>query len=291
MTKTLKTPTEILEAAAVDPEARAAARERIQKLEMPEPYPPQEKTEREGIDILVIPDSHATPGVPNHRYEWAGRLAADQGVDCVIELGDWHEMGALSGFDQGKRDFEGRRYWEDIDVGLDARLRFRRELAGHEPRLIACMGNHEYRTARFLESEPRFEGILGMEDFRHEELGWESIPFLESVAVAGITVSHYHVSGVRSQPVGGIHQAANMLSKIMRSAIMGHTHTYDFATRSTPGQRLQGLVAGCWFEHRMEWAGPANDFYHPALTILRSAHDGRYDLEVWSLERVKQVYG
>ena len=287
-----QTPTEILEAASVDPEARAAARERIQNLELPEPYPPREKSERKGIDILIIPDSHSTPGVPNHRYEIAGRLAADQGVDVVLELGDWHEMGSLSSYDQGKQQFEGRRYWQDIDVGLDARLRFRRELAGHEPRLIACMGNHEQRLQTFLSSEPRFDDILSMDDYRHADLGWESIPYLETVEVAGILASHFFVSGVRSMPVGGLHQAANCIAKTMRSTIMGHTHTYDYAVRSDPtGRKLHGLVAGCWFEHRQEWAGPANALYDRALTILRNAHDGEYDLEVWGLERVKQVYG
>ena len=92
-------PADILAAASVDPEARAAARERIQKLEVPAPYPAVERPTL-GIDILVVPDSHATPGVPNHRYEWLGRLANDQGVDVVVDIGDWFDMNSLNAYDK-----------------------------------------------------------------------------------------------------------------------------------------------------------------------------------------------
>jgi predicted phosphodiesterase len=287
-----RTAAEELRNASMDGAEREAAREKVQRLETPDPYPPIDHPPEQGIDILVIPDSHATPGVPNHRYEWAGRLAADQGIDCVVELGDWHDMASLSQWDQGKKVFEGRRYWEDIDIGLDARLRFARELAGHSPRLIACVGNHEDRISRFIESEPRFEGIIGLEDLRHDELGWESIPFTKPVDVSGVLFNHYHVSGVMSRPVGGIHQASNVISKTLRSSVMGHTHVWDAAVRSdSTGHRLHGLVAGCYFEHYMDWAGPANALYHRCLTILRNCQDGEYDLEVWGMDRIKATYG
>jgi len=286
-------PADILAEASVDPEARAAARERIQKLEVPDAYPPIERPTLDGIDILVVPDSHAMPGIPNHRYEWLGRLANDQGVDVVVDIGDWFDMNSLNAYDKpGSRSFEGRRYWEDVDIGLDARLRFRRELAGHEPRLIACLGNHEARISRFLEEEPRFEDIIGLGDLRAEELGWEQVPFLEPIEVAGTWFSHYFISGVMSRPVGGVHQAANIIAKQLSSCVMGHTHVLDFAIRGTRGGFMLGLVVGCFFEHYMDWAGPqANALYNRGVAILRNAQGGEFDLEWWSMDRIKARYG
>jgi hypothetical protein len=285
-------PADILAAASVDPEARAAARERIQKLEVPAPYPAVERPTLGGQCVLVVPDSHATPGIPNHRYEWLGRLANDQGVDVVVDIGDWFDMNSLNAYDKpGSRSFEGRRYWEDIDIGLDARLRFRRELAGHEPRLIACLGNHEARITRFVEEEPRFEDIIGLDDLRAEELGWEQIPFLSPVEVAGTFFAHYFTSGVMSRPVGGIHQAAAIVAKQLASGVMGHTHTMDYAVRTdAAGRHLHGLVVGCYFEHHMDWAGPANALYNRGVAILRNAQISEFDLEWWSMERIKARY-
>jgi predicted phosphodiesterase len=286
-------PADILAAASVDPEARAAARERIQKLEVPAPYPAVERPTLGGQCVLVVPDSHATPGIPNHRYEWLGRLANDQGVDVVVDIGDWFDVNSLNAYDKpGSRSFEGRRYWEDVDIGLDARLRFRRELAGHEPRLIACLGNHESRITRFLEEEPRFEDIIGLDDLRAEELGWQQVPFLEPIEVAGTWFAHYFISGVMSRPVGGVHQAANIIAKQLSSCVMGHTHTLDMAVRSdAAGRHLHGLVVGCFFEHNMDWAGPANALYNRGVAILRNARGGEFDLEWWGLDRIKSRYG
>ena len=293
----MATPADKLREASVrlDPSLRDAARQRIHDLEIPKPYPKPKKKypPADGLKILVVPDSHAMPGVPNHRYEWLGRMAADQGVDVVVDIGDWFDMESLNAYDKpGSRSFEGRSYWEDIDIGLDARLRFRRELGGHEPRLVACLGNHEARISRFIEEEPRFEGIVGLEDLRAADLGWEQIPFREPIEIAGTFYCHFHISGVMSRPVGGVHQAANMIAKQLSSCVMGHTHILDYAVRAdASGRHLNGLVVGCYFENDHEWAGPANRVYNRGLVLLNNCKDGGFDMEWWGMERVRARYG
>jgi hypothetical protein len=71
-------------------------------------------------DHLVIPDPHATPGVSNDRFEWAGRLVVDRQPSTIVCLGDLWDMASLSSYDKGKKSFEGRKYVNDIKVGVDA---------------------------------------------------------------------------------------------------------------------------------------------------------------------------
>ena len=269
-------------------------------LVTPEPYP-REDHAADGIDILVIPDSHANPGCDNRRYEWLGRFAADHRPAVILDIGDHFDMHSLNSFDsKGSKAFQGASYWADIDAGIDARLRFqgqidaynrtRRKDDRYHPRKVFCWGNHEYRQTKFLNDEPRFDGILGPQDFQSEALGWEEYPFLEPVEIAGITFAHYHVSGVRSMPVSGIHQAASLVQKQLKSCVMGHTHTADFSIRGGP-DHVFGLVVGVYTEERFDYAGPANDLWWRGVCLLRNAREGRYDLEMWSIDRIKARYG
>ena len=287
-------------------EAEAQSSVRARELVAPPPYPREPDHTEDGIDILAIPDSHARPGPDgappdNRRYEWLGRFAADHRPDVIVDLGDWWDLHALNTYDgKGSRGFQGASYWRDIDAGIDARLRFQAQIDNHNrsrrksdrynPRKVFCLGNHENRITRFLNEEPRFEGIVGLQDLQSKELGWEQIPFLQPVEIAGIAFAHYHVSGVRSMPVGGLHQAASLVHKQLKSCVMGHTHTADFSIRGGP-DHVFGLVVGVYTEDRFDYAGPANDLWWRGACLLRNCRNGVYDLEMWSMDRIKALYG
>ena len=101
----------------------------IQQLNPPPPYRRVESKAKLGKTILVVPDSHAKPGIPNHRYEWLGRLAVDIKPDYIVNIGDMWDMHSLNSFDKpGSKSFNGASYWKDIDVGLDGMLRFNYQL-------------------------------------------------------------------------------------------------------------------------------------------------------------------
>ena len=282
-------------------EAKRQSSVRARELTPPEPYP-REDHPSEGIDILVIPDSHANPGYNNRRYEWLGRFAADHKPAAIVDIGDWFDMHSLNTHDgKGAKSFQGASYWADIDAGIDARLRFQGQIDAHNrtrrkadryfPRKVFCVGNHEHRITRFLNEEPRFDGIVGLQDLQSEELGWEQIPFLEPIEIAGISFAHYFVSGVMGRAVGGLHQAASLVSKQLASCVMGHTHTYDHSVRSdAAGRHVQGLVVGVYTEERFDYAGPANDLWRRGLCLLRNCRAGDYDLEWWSMDRIKAQY-
>jgi hypothetical protein len=284
-----------------DPEKSEAISNAIHNLEKPDPYPRGKKKYYQGPKILVIPDSHAKVGVQNHRYEWLGRMVTDLKPDYIVDIGDWFDMHSLNGYDKpGSKSFRGASYWRDIEVGLDARLRFQNQIdiynrgrkkdSRYSPELIFCVGNHENRINKFVEEEPRFEGIISLDDLKSKELGWEQIPFLDVKEIEGCSFSHYFTSGVMGRPISGLHQASSLLTKRFQTCIQGHTHTYDHSVKSTATKHIHGLVVGCYFEHKEPWAGPANLMWRRGVCVLNDVRNGDFDLEFWGIDRIKAKY-
>ena len=69
--------------------------------------------------IIVIPDSHAKPGVSNRRAEWLGKLIVDIKPDIVVDMGDTADMESLCSYDRGHKSFQGRTYAKDIEAHND----------------------------------------------------------------------------------------------------------------------------------------------------------------------------
>lgn len=190
---------------------------------------------------LVIGDSHAHPDDPNHRFEWLGHMVADRCPHIVVDIGDSADMPSLFGYDRGAKGplFEGRSYWRDIDAYLDAKERFEQALSPMKPRLVRLMGNHEDRITRFLDCEPRFRGIVGLEDLGDARLGWEVVPFLEQITLDGVVYCHYFKSpGGGDRPIGGVVPARSVILKRPGSfsRVFGHSHrTSGPETTNTPG--------------------------------------------------------
>ena len=168
------------------------AERRVGKTGKPSRLPKLPAPKVTGRTHLVIGDAHCQADVPNQRFEWLGKFVAELKPDVVVDIGDWWDMPSLNTFDRpGSKSFEGRRYWLDIEAGVDAQERFQwalnkrnKELKQKcKPRLVRTLGNHEYRIQRALEQTPRFEGMIGLHDLMSAEFGWEEVPFREDVLV------------------------------------------------------------------------------------------------------------
>jgi hypothetical protein len=234
-----------------------------------------------------------------------GIFDAAKGPCTVVNIGDWFDLPSLNSFDRpGSKSFEGRRYRDDIDVGLDAqRLMFdeidnfnrpRRGKAKLDIDWHYCLGNHENRITRCISSDPaKLEGVMSLDDItNHGEFKWKIHPFLEPAFIDGIGFSHYWTSGVMGRAVGGENPAASILRKQMTSCIQGHTHTLDFAERTrSDGKKLSSAVVGCYFTHWEEWAGPANLLWTPGVAVLHGVVDGEFDFEWWSYKRIVSEFG
>lgn len=284
-----------------DYRARVAGRRAGARLPPPAPLPPREKPALPGIKMLCIGDSHAHPDHPNHRYEWLGRFVVDQQPDIVWDCGDWDDMPSLSAYDRkGSMSFEGRRYWLDIEAGIDAMERFQAQIDDYnrgrkkkyQPRLIRTLGNHEHRIERVINEEPRFAEIIGTRDLLSAEFGWEEYPFLEPLVVQGVAICHYFTSGVMGRPIGGENPAAMLLKRQFHSAIQGHSHQLDYCDRTdAAGHIVQAMHAGCYFDYDFDWAGKqSNRMYARGLLLLHNVHDGTFDPEWWSMDRIQERY-
>lgn len=247
------------------------------------------------LTILVIGDSHARHDVPNDRYTLLGRFAAKLRPDVIVDIGDWFDMPSLSSYDVGKACFEGRRYWRDIAAGIDAQERFQRELdraKGYVPYKLRTLGNHENRIGKVADIDPRFHGLIGTPDLCSAHYGWDEAAFLEVRRVGGVAFSHYFTSGVMGRAIGGETPARMVILKQHVSAVQGHSHLFDYAERTDPsGKRLCAAHAGCYFEHKEDYAGPANLMWRRGLLVLRNVVDGCFDPDWWSFDRIRRWLG
>jgi len=254
---------------------------------------------------LVIGDPHAKPGTSNRRFEWLGNLIMYRRPDVIVCVGDFSDMPSLSSYDRGKKDFEGRRFNNDVAATNDAlaridapRLRYnstkaKNRKAQYRPRKIMLGGNHdEDRIRRVVQSHPELDGTLSIAQLGYEAHGWEYAPYAIPIEVDGVWYNHFFPSGIKGEAISGMNVAQALLAKIMASATVGHNHLLDHALRALPnGQRIQALSAGCFFEHSEEYAKATEYMWWRGLCYKHDVRGGEYDLETLRMDRIMATEG
>ena len=253
-------------------------------------------------DILVVPDPHAHPDHHNDRADWLGKLILDKKPDVVVNMGDTFDMPSLSSYDKGKASFNGASYEKDIISGLDFLDRMWhpvKKAKRKKPYSVFLEGNHCHRLKKVLEYDPQLAGDrfgvsyknYQLKDYHNEVVYYEGqTPGI--FAVEGVSFAHYMVSGLMGRPIGGEHHAASLLAKNHCSCVVAHSHTVDWAVRSSPtGKKIMGLVAGVYQDYHSKWAGNINNLWWSGVVYLRGVEDGTYDPEVISLGRLRREYG
>tara|TARA_R110000822_G_scaffold43512_7_gene117385 strand:- start:1915 stop:2685 length:771 start_codon:yes stop_codon:yes gene_type:complete len=250
---------------------------------------------------LVIPDTQVKPDNTIEHLEWAGKYAVDKKPDVIIHLGDHWDMPSLSSYDVGKKCFEGRRYNRDIEAGIEGMRAFLKPIKKEQkrlrenkkklwtPRMVFCLGNHEYRIVRAVDSDPKLDGLLSYDDFKLEEMGWEVYDFLTPVIVDGVVYSHYFTSGVMGRPVSS---ARLMLQKKMMSCIQGHVQDRDIAfARKADGSAVTGIFAGIYYQHDETYLNPQTNGSWSGVWMLHEVNDGSFDEMPVSINYLRKKYG
>ena len=254
---------------------------------------------------LIIGDPHCKPGVSNKRFKYLGEFITDKKPDVIVCIGDFADMESLCSYDRGKKDFEGRRYNNDINSVHEA-LRLIQEPTNtyneqqrknkktqYKPRKILTLGNHEQRIERAVECSPELEGTIGYEDLKYKDYGWEVIPYTVPIEVDGVFYCHFFPSGIKGEAISGVNIASNILTKMMVSSTVGHCHLFDYATRALPnGKRIHGLSAGCFADlsHIEKYAINVQYMWWAGLVLKHNVKNGEYDPEVFSMNRLRELY-
>lgn len=253
------------------------------------------------IKHMVIPDTQVKPNGTVEHLRWAGQYAVDKKPDVIIHLGDHWDMPSLSVYDIGKKSFEGRRYADDIAAGISGmetfmapileeqeRLRINKKKRWN-PRLVFTLGNHEQRIERAIESDAKLEGLIGYQDLKLEEMGWEVYGFLEPVVVDGIVYCHYFTSGVMGRPVSS---AKLMIQKKMMSCVMGHVQDRDIAfARKADGSNVTGLFAGIYYVHAEDYLTPQTNGSWSGIWMFHEVDNGSFDELPVSINYLRRKYG
>ena len=250
---------------------------------------------------LVIPDTQVKPGDRADHLRWAGEYAAEKKPDVIVHIGDHWDMPSLSSYDVGKKSFEGRRYVNDVEAGINAMHKFLEPIQREQerlvrnkhkqwnPRLVFTLGNHEYRIERAIESDPKLDGLLKYGDLMLEEMGFEVVPFLQPIIIDDIAYCHYFTSGVMGRPVSS---AKLMLSKKFMSCIMGHVQDRDIAyARKADGTNMLGLFAGIYYQHDEEYLNAQTNGSWSGVWLLNEVVNGGCDELPVSINYLREKYG
>lgn len=247
---------------------------------------------------LFITDIHAQPGKNNDRAFLLGKLICELRPDVVIVGGDTGDFPSLCSYDKGKKQFQGRTYQQDVAAHNDFQDKMWHEAKKRKkklPRRVTLIGNHEQRIERAIDVQPELEGVISYRDLDLDKYYDTCVPYTGStpggVSIDGVYYAHYLVSGSSGRPISGENHASSLLSKRYSSCSVGHSHGVDYSVKTqNDGNKLMGLVGGCFIDYALDYAGEANKLWWRGVTIKRNVERGMYDVEFVSLASLKKRY-
>lgn len=252
---------------------------------------------------LLISDTQCKPDEDTTYLRQIGKLIVDERPDVIVHIGDHFDMPSLSSYDMGKKAAEGRRINQDIEAGHEGMRNLLYHLSKlqrkqkaekkkvYSPAMNFCLGNHEQRLERHINSNAELDGFLNFPDsFDLHLYGWDVHPFLQPYIVDGVAYAHYFYQPNTGRAYGGT--AHTKLKNIGHTFVMGHVQGLDIATRTTNlGKQQWGIVSGSGYKHYENYKGPqANDHWR-GIVMLDNVRDGDFDPRPISLDSLELKYG
>ena len=254
---------------------------------------------------IVIPDTQVKPDVPTVHLSWIGQFIVDEFAGKphvrLIHLGDHGDMPSLSSYDYGKRVYEGRRYWQDIEAANAGFDELNAPLVAYNARQAALhrtrwspeskdflYGNHEDRITRATNSDAKLFGTIGLRDLNYESHGWTTHEFLKPIVLDGVTYAHYFYNTMSGTPYSGM--VESRLKTIGTTFTMGHQQTLQYGLRFVNGKSQHGLVAGACYLHDEEYKGPQGNAHWRGIIVKHEVVDGSYDPMFVSLNYLCRRY-
>lgn len=244
---------------------------------------------------LVIGDAHSSPNVSNRRFDWLANFIEDKKPDVIVDIGDWGDLDSIGKYNKGTKASWNSSFKRDVDAFRDASKRaFGRisRIKGYSPYLVRLGGNHdEGRIDKFVNDNPELEGTIELRALGLRDYSAQYVPFLKVKIIDGVAYSHYFYDKDARYALG---TARQVLNKKHYSCSWGHSHLFDYAEgTSGNGKRVTVLNVGCFLDpaQSMGYAGPqARDRWRSGLVLKHDVHQGMYDLEWYSIERIQRLY-
>lgn len=157
-------------------------------------------------------------------------------------------------------------------------------------RLVFCIGNHEQRIMRHVNSNPELHGTLGYHDFNLEEHGWEVHDFLKPVVIDGVSYQHYVPHPNTGKPWGGA--AERRLTAIGFSHTAGHEQGKKSAERYLQDGKTvhRNLIVGSYYLHDEEYKGKMGNHHWRGIILKHEVAGGSYDLMEVSMSYLSRRY-
>jgi len=251
--------------------------------------PPSLPPKRTGAVHLVIGDPHAHHGEDRWRFAALGRMIRSIQPDRVVCIGDWWDNESFTRHTRGTLYNEGQRALLDWQAGNDALSTMLDAAAGVCFTGHITLGNHDLWPDREQVNNPHLAGLFDRWHAAFEETGWEVAPFLQEVEIDGITYVHFLQNGM-GRALGAKFGGAQLLRERHATYTVGHSHRLDHRREPAGGKWINGLHAGCFIEDFAHHAGQNNvHTWWRGICVLVA--DGDYDLECYSLERIKRLWG
>ena len=159
----------------------------------------------------------------------------------------------------------------------------------YKPRLVLTLGNHEQRIIKAIDSDPKLEGVLSIDDLKFKDYGWEVYPFLQPVVIGGVAFCHYYPSGSLGRATGS---ARAILNKMHMSCIAGHLQGRDIAFgKRADGTEITAIIAGSFYQHDEDYLSPLTNHHWRGLYVLNDVRNGAFEEMAVSISFLKRKYG
>jgi len=254
---------------------------------------------------VVIGDSHVDDEQDLDRFDLLSKFIIDQQPEFIISIGDFLTLNCLSAWDRNKRkNMEGRRYHKEIDAGNRAldllmgriekynKKRKKDRKKQYNPEWVFIEGNHEERLTRYLETDPTFDGTVGIEkDLKLKERGFTFIPYREYHYIDDVGFTHIPFNKIA--PISGVDITRKAQAVGVKSTVFGHTHEQHLSHVHKEGMpHLQDTYnCGCFFDKKEDYVHGRVTNYWRGVTIIDIWKEGRFDVDAWSMGRLERAYG
>jgi hypothetical protein len=247
----------------------------------------------------MIPDTQIRPDnleLNRPLLRAVGQLIIDWRPDVVVHIGDHFDFASLSQYDfkkDNKINFNGQEVADDLSAGISGMYELlmpliqlqdqqrRNAKKQYRPKMHFTIGNHEQRVTRF----PELRGLVDYDAMFEQFPEWEVHDYLKPVEIEGVHFVHYAYNPLSGKPIGGT--AEYRLNKLKLSYVQGHEQTFKYAQEYlNDGRKISALIGGACYLHDEPYKGYQGNNHFRGCFKLHNVHDGMYDLEQVSVERL-----